>query len=557
MFGRLRDFTRLAAYIKPYRWRLVITILISLAGTLMGLVQPYLSKYLVDGALLRKDRHALLLASVLMLASTVLSFAMNYWSAFHYMRLSSSMLFDMRLAVYRHVLTLSPRFFAKARLGDLVSRLNGDVAEVQRISADLLLSVLSNSLFLIGSLCLMLWLSWRLFIAGVLLVPVAAVLFQFCQVRIAALALQLRERSADIGTAFVETLLANRLVGCLFSHEFELERFRIRNDAFIATLLRFQRLSICGRSFPGFLLSAATVAVFLYGGREIIAGHITIGTLVAFMAYQARLMSPVQSFMGLSTAVTTARVSLGRVLELLDTPPEIVDCSNPRDLSAVRDNIRFHEVTLCHEGRTVLDKASFDIQAGSLTVLMGESGGGKSTVADLLVRLLDPDSGSVSIDGTDLRSFRLAHLRRTVVLIDQTPALLHGALFDNIAYANPGVTTDSVSMAARAAGLATLIAKLPEGLNTLVGERGSTLSAGERQRVAIARSFLADPDVLILDEPTAALDRATGRELLRNIRARFRDKTVIVITHKLIEHLDVDRLLLIEAGKVTEAGVLA
>ena len=557
MFGRLREFTRLAAYIKPYRWRLVITILISLAGTLMGLVQPYLSKYLVDGALLRKDRHALLLASILMLASTVLSFVMNYWSAFHYMRLSAAMLFDMRLAVYRHVLTLSPRFFAKARLGDLVSRLNGDVAEVQRISADLLLSVLSNSLFLIGSLCLMLWLSWRLFIVGVLLVPVAAVLFQFCQVRIAALALQLRERSADIGTAFVETLLANRLVACLFSHEFELERFRTRNDAFIATLLRFQRLSICGRSLPGFLLSAATVAVFLYGGREIIAGRITIGTLVAFMAYQARLMSPVQSFMGLSTAVTSARVSLRRVLELLDTPPEIIDCSRPRDLRAVHATIRFDEVTLCHEGRTVLDKASFDIQAGSLTVLMGESGGGKSTVADLLIRLLDPDSGSVSIDGIDLRSFRLAHLRRTVVLIDQTPALLHGTLFDNIAYANPRATADSVSMAAKSAGLAPLLEKLPESLNTLVGERGSTLSAGERQRVAIARSFLADPDVLILDEPTAALDRATARELLRNIRRTFHNKTVIVITHKLLEDLNIDHLLLMEAGKVTEAGVLA
>jgi ATP-binding cassette subfamily B protein len=435
-------------------------------------------------------------------------------------------------------------------LGDLVSRLNGDVAEVQRISGDFFLTTVTNCLFIVGSLSMMILLSWKLFLVGVILIPFSIALFRFFQVRMNVLAREVRERSADIGTLFVETLLGVRLVACFNSSEYELERFQKRNDSFVAALMRFQRTSMLGRSVPGSLISAATVAVFVYGGQEIIAGRLSIGTLVAFMAYHSLLLSPVQSLIGLSAALTSAKVSLGRVLELIDTPIEVNERADAVAISEVREGIAFRGVTLLHDERTVLDNVSFDIPAAAFSVIVGPSGAGKSTIADLIVRLLDADSGVVLVDGIDVKGLRLRDLRSTIVLIDQSPYLFHGSLFENIAYAKPAVSRASAEQAAHAAGLSELLQRLPEGLATLVGERGLTLSAGERQRVAVARAFLSDPDVLILDEPSAALDTERERELIDNLRRGFAGKTLIAITHKPAFVDAADHVFFIKDGRV-------
>ena len=548
-----RDFLRMKVFVRPYACQLGLMIVIGLAGSALGLVQPYLSKYLVDNALLRRDVHALMISAVLMFAATVAGSILSYVSGYGYMRVSASMLLDMRLKVYAHLHALSPRFYARARLGDLVSRLNGDVAEVQRISSDFFLTTLTNALFIAGSLGMMIWLSWKLFFVGIVLIPFSIALFRFFQIRMNLLARELRERSAAIGTLFVETLLGVRLVACFNSSEYESERFRSRNDSFVSTLMRFQSTSMLGRTVPGTLLTAATTAVFVYGGQQIIAGQMTMGTLVAFMAYHSRLLSPVQSLLGLSASLSSAKVSLSRVLELLDAPIEVTEQPDAVPVSAVHRSIEFRDVTLRHAGRAVLDDVSFEIPAGMFSVIVGPSGGGKSTIADLIVRLLDPDAGAVMIDGLDLKRTRLSDLRRTVVLIDQSPYLFHGTLYENIAYAKPFVGRVAVEQAAHAAGLTELLRGLPEGLNTVAGERGLTLSAGERQRVAIARAFLAKPEVLILDEPSAALDAACERELVDNLRWAFAGKTLIAITHKPALASVADHILYIKDGRVVEA----
>lgn len=548
-----RDFLRMKVFVRPYASQLGLMIVIGLAGSALGLVQPYLSKYLVDNALLRRDVHALMISAVLMFAATVAGSILSYVSGYGYMRVSASMLLDMRLKVYAHLHALSPRFYARARLGDLVSRLNGDVAEVQRISSDFFLTTLTNALFIAGSLGMMIWLSWKLFFVGIVLIPFSIALFRFFQIRMNLLARELRERSAAIGTLFVETLLGVRLVACFNSSEYESERFRSRNDSFVSTLMRFQSTSMLGRTVPGTLLTAATTAVFVYGGQQIIAGQMTMGTLVAFMAYHSRLLSPVQSLLGLSASLSSAKVSLSRVLELLDAPIEVTEQPDAVAVSAVHRSIEFRDVTLRHDGRAVLDDVSFEIPAGVFSVIVGPSGSGKSTIADLMVRLLDPDAGAVMIDGLDLKRTRLSDLRRTVVLIDQSPYLFHGTLYENIAYAKPFVGRAAVEQAAHAAGLTELLRGLPEGLNTVAGERGLTLSAGERQRVAIARAFLAKPEVLILDEPSAALDAACERELVDNLRWAFAGKTLIAITHKPALASVADHILYIKDGRVVEA----
>jgi len=549
------QYRRALAYIAPYWRRLALVVTVSLFSTLLGLSQPYISKLLIDEALLRRNREVLLVVAALMLGATVLGFLLNIVSSYRYVQVSAEVLFDMRLALYRHLQNLSPRFYARARLGDIVSRLNNDIAEVQRISADTILSLLANVLFLAGSVAIMLWLNWRLFLLSVVFLPLSALSLRHYQRRLTGQVRELRERSADIGSFMVETLLGMRLVVSSNAQAHEAGRFRQANLRFIEALLGMQLTSYLAGAVPGTVLTVSTAVLFLYGGHLVISEQMTVGALVAFLAYHLRLLAPVQNLMGLYTNLVTGAVSLGRVFELLDTRVEVAERPNAQPLAEVRGEIAFEEVTLRHDREgPVLDGVSFRVPAGSICALVGPSGVGKSTIADLILRLYDPDAGTVRLDGRDLREIRLADLRRAIALVDQAPFLFHAGIRENIAYANPEATREEMVEAARAAAIHDFIAALPEGYETVVGERGMTLSAGERQRIAIAQALLRRPSVLVLDEPTAALDPATEKSLCATLTELMRGRTAMIITHRpsLIEIADL--VVVLEAGKVAETG---
>ncbi len=550
----LAQYRRALAYISPYRGRLAIVGAVSLFSTLLGLTQPYISKLLIDEALLRRDREALLLVAGLMVAVTVLGFALNILSSYRYVKVSAGVLFDMRLAVYRRLQELSPRFYSRARLGDIVSRINNDIAEVQRISADAILSLLSNIVFLAGSVAIMLWLNWRLFLLSIVFLPLSVVSLRHYQRRLTGQVRDLRERSADIGSFLIESLMGMRLVVTSNAQAHEVRRFQTGNLRFIESLLGMQLTSYMAGALPGTVLTLSTAVLFLYGGHLVIAGQMTIGALVAFLAYHLRLLAPVQNLLGLYTNLVTGGVSLARVFELLDTPVEVVERPDARPLAEVRGEIEFENVTVRYGRETaVLDAVSFRVPAGGICALVGPSGVGKSTIADLILRLCDPDSGTVRLDGQDLRDVRLADLRGAIALVDQAPCLFHASIRENIAYGNPEAAREEIIAAARAAAIHDFIAELPDGYDTLVGERGLTLSAGERQRIAIARALLRRPPVLVLDEPSAALDAATEKSLSAALAELMRGRTAIVITHRpaLIEIADY--VVVLDGGKVSSA----
>jgi ATP-binding cassette subfamily B protein len=544
------EYRRIKPFLVPYASRLGVILGISVLATALGLTQPYISKLLIDDALLRRDMRALAWVAGLMFGVTVLGFLLNILSSYQYVRVSASMLFDMRLALYRHLQTLSPRFYAKWRLGDLVSRLNNDIGEVQRVSADTLLSVLSNVVFLVGSVVMMLALNWRLFLFSAIFVPVSLTTFRYYQRKLMIYTKELRERGADLGSLFVDTLLGMRTVVTSNAGEREANKFRERNNAFVDILLRLQMTSFLSGALPGTILTAATAGVFLLGGWMIIHGSMTIGTLVAFMAYHMRLLTPVQTMMGLAANLASARVSLGRIFEVLDTAPEITDRPDAITLKAVRGDIAFENVTLRHDRADVLSGVSFIIRAGTFCAILGPSGVGKSTVADLVVRLLDPDSGSISLDGHDVRDLRIKDVRDHIGLVDQSPYLFNATIAENIAYARPDATRLEIEAAGAAAGLDELIRRLPEGYETKTGERGLALSAGERQRIAIARALLRRPSVLVLDEPTSALDAETEKLVAHNLRENLRNSTVIVITHRPALAEIADQVINLREGKV-------
>ncbi|MGZ6015703.1 MAG: ABC transporter ATP-binding protein, partial [Phenylobacterium sp.] len=524
-----RTYARLWPFMRPYARGLVLVLLVSLFSTALGLTQPYISKLLIDKALLRHDMSALIEISGLMVAATVAGYVLNILASYRYVSLSAAMLYDIRVALFRHLQTLSPRFYAGFRLGDLMSRLNSDVGDVQRAAADSLLSVLSNVLFFVGCVTMMLWLNWRLFLVSVVLVPVCLFTFAYFQQRLTALTREMRERSADLGSLFVDTILGMRVVISLQAGEHETARFRQRNDAFVSSMLKMQIASFMAGALPGAIITAATSAVILYGGWMIMHGQMTIGALVAFMAYHARLLGPLQTLMGLASSLASTRVSLARIFELFDTPAEVTECAEPRRLSSVRRNIRFENVYLRYDRDPVLVDVNLEIPRGAVCAILGPSGVGKSTLADLMVRYLDPDQGRILIDGSDLRELALADVRREVMLVDQSPYLFNDTIAANIAFAAPDATQDQIETAGRAAGLDELIRRLPQGYETRTGERGLALSSGERQRIALARAFLRRPSVLILDEPTSALDAETERLIARSLREALPSAAIVVI----------------------------
>ncbi len=549
------DLRRLVGYVAPYWRRLVLVLALSLVSTGLSLLLPYLVRALVDRALLGRDSAALVRIVLAFAGLTLTSFALNVVSGLRYTRVSADILFDMRLALFRHLQRLSPRFYAAMPLGQIASRINSDIGEIQRVAAEIALAWIGNVVFLAGAVAILIYLDPLLFAVSLAVLPLSLFALIRYRRKLETSIAGVRDRSADIGTFLIEALQGMRLVVSHNAQEREAARFRERNDGFVDALMRMRRLTYLSGGVPGLLLAAGSGLVFLVGGWRVIDGTITMGTLVAFVAYQMRLLGPVQGLMGLYASVATARVSLRRVHEILDTPPEVTEAEHAIPLPSARGEIDLEGVTFTFgRGAPVLDGVHLTVAAGQRVAIVGASGGGKSTIADLLVRQLDPSGGRILLDGHDLRDLKLADLRRQVVVVDQDPFIFNTTVAENIRYARPDASAADVIAAARSAGLGELLDRLPQGIDTPVGERGRALSAGERQRVAIARAFLADPAVLVLDEATGAVDPAMEAQVMAGYEAVMRGRTTIVISHRLEPARRADRVVVLEKGQIVEEG---
>ena len=548
-------FRRALTYVIPYWRRLLLVVVLSLVSTCVSLYLPLLARDLVDEALIGRDSSALVRVVVLLVVFMLIGFVLNVVSGLRYTRVSAEILFDMRLALYRHLQKLSPRFYARTRLGDVVSRLNNDIGEIQRVAAEVALAWVGNVLFLIGAVVVMVWLDFRLFLVGIALVPISLWALVHYRRRLESRVATLRDRSADIGSFLIETLQATMVVVTSNAQARETERFEGRNNRFIDALMAMQRVTYLSGGLPGLILAGSTALVFVYGGQRVIAETLTMGDLVAFMAYQMRLLAPVQALMGLYTNLATAKVSLDRVHEISDAEPEVNELSGAFKLTNVLGSIQFEKVSFSFDRRVpTLEDVSFNIHPGETVAIVGESGTGKSTIAYLLLRLFDPDDGSVLLDGHNLREVALTGLRQSVAFVDQEPSLFHTSVRENITYACPTAPMSSVEAAAAAAGIHDFISSLPQGYDTVIGERGAALSVGERQRLAIARALLMEPSVLVLDEPTASLDPATERHVLDGYAGIMGNRTTIVISHRLELAHRADRVLVLQNAHIVESG---
>jgi len=528
------DLRWLFSFVRPRSAALAGVALLSLTATALGLAQPWLTKWLIDDGLLARDFNVVVITCLALVTAALVGALLSGLNRRAYVRVSGRVLFALREALYRHLQTLPPTFFARARTGDVLNRLDGDVAEIQRFAVDGLLGGFNGTLALLGALALMAGLSWELSLLAFTLLPAQLLFLARIRPRVERDTRRVRERSGDLSAFLVDGLGTMKLTQAVAAERREAERLAAHNRNYLTDLLRLETSNFFAGTVPGLLNHLATAVVFVIGGWWVVNGSMTVGTLIAFSVYLARASGPVQTLLGLYVASRRARVSLDRVRELLDEKPAVAPPANPRPLpKGGRGQVQLHGVTFGYgDAPPILAEASALFPAGTRVALRGPSGVGKSTLTDLLARFYDPASGHITLDGIDLRQLDLTALRRAIAVVSQDTLLVPGDIAENIRYAVPEASDSQVRDAANQAQLAADIEHFPDGYASQVGTRGLALSGGQRQRLAIARALLMQPRVLVLDEATSAVDLATEERIGAEIDRLFANCTRIVISHR-------------------------
>ncbi len=542
----------LFSFIKPQKKAIFVVLGLSLLASIMVLLQPWLTKMLIDDGLLAKDYAMLLQIAGVMVVVGIFNTVLSGFNRYCHTRLSGRVLFSLREDLYQHLQKLSPSFYSQRRIGDLMSRIDGDVAQIQRFAVDALFASVSSILGLIGATVLMLTLSWELSLIVAVLIPLEVLWLRWMRRKVEKHTRALRERSADLSSFLVETLPAMKFIQSVGQEAKESRRLQGLGDSYLNQLLKLQIVEFFTQAIPGTLTSISRAGVFILGGYWVIEGQWQLGALIAFSTYLGMAIGPVQSLLGLYVSLQRMVVSLDRVMELRAEPVNVDSQLSPVELPEQGGRLQLDNVSFTHQKRDqkTLSQASVTIEAGQKVAIMGPSGAGKSTLIDLLQRHYDPDEGRILCDGVDLRECSLGDLRRRIAVVSQEIVLFRGSLTENIRYAWPAASDEQVKAAAIQAQLGELIAQLPQGMDTQLGERGQQLSGGQKQRIAIARALLQQPKILVMDEATSAVDEATEREIIASVDLLFQERTRILISHRASTLENADLYLSLEQGQL-------
>lgn len=593
-----RLLKRVFRYARPY-WKSVIVVLLTIViVSLLELIPPLLYRELIDHVLPNRNVGRLNLLALVMVAIPIISGLISVVQRYFNAKVGEGIIYDLRQELYRHLQSMSLRFFTHTKSGEIISRLNNDVVGAQNAITGSIPNLATNTFTLISTLAVMLTIEWRLTLLSISVLP----LFILPARRVGRILRHIRRRAmelnADMSNAIGETLNINGalLVKTFGRGQYEVERYREINrqvrDIGVrrATVGRwfFMGLSIIG--------TLGTALIYWMGGHFVLDGAISVGTIVAFVAYLTRLYGPISALSNVQVEFAQAMVSFERVFEYLDLPLEIADKPGAVELADVDGRIRFEDVSFSYlagmeasdgaaplvasaeqrEGRQMpgdipaeeeeetsgsaatrlwaLQDLSFEVEPGELVALVGPSGAGKTTITYLLPRLYDPTEGRITLDGYDLRDVTLESLARQIGIVTQETYLLHHTVWANLVYARPDASRTEVEAACRAAHIHEFIMGLPEQYQTVVGERGYRLSGGEKQRLAIARVILKDPRILILDEATAHLDSQSEALIQAALAPLFAGRTSLVIAHRLSTILAADKILVLDEGRLVETG---
>ncbi len=551
---------RIGRLFTPYRWQLAIVTAIIAASSVIGLASPFLLRAVIDTAL--PDRNLRLLAWLVigMVAVAAVTSAFGVIQTWISTKVGQQVMHGLRTSVFSHLQRQSVAFFTRTRTGEVQSRITNDIGGMESVVTSTATSIAANLTTAIATAVAMAVLSWRLSLISLVVMPPAIYLTgRVARMRRAITTEQQREL-ASLNVTIEEALSINgvELAKTMGAGPSLVRRFTASSARLIDLELRSQLAGRWRMASLTIIFAAIPAIIYLAAGLPVTAGAISIGTLIAFTTLQNSLFRPLTGLLNTSVSVISSLALFARIFEYLDLPVEVDDPAHPVEIDPARvtGHVRLSGVSFTYPGadRTAVAGLDLDIPAGSTLALVGETGSGKTTLAALIARLYDPSTGTVRIDGTDIRQMRLADLAAVVGVVSQETYLLHTTVRENLRYARPGASDAEIEDAARAAQIHDLIAGLPDGYDTMVGSRGHRFSGGEKQRLAIARTLLRDPRVLVLDEATSALDTETERAVQQAFDTLARGRTTITIAHRLSTVRNADQIVVLDHGRIVEAG---
>jgi len=561
---RLRRLRGVAELLGPYRGRSIVAMVSLVLATVASLAPPYLAKLAIDdGITPPADLHALNLIVAAFIGAALLYWGATYLQTYLVGWVGQRVLQDLRLRIFTHLQRQSIGFFSRRKTGVLISRLTNDIQALDQLVTDGIVTLFQSTLTLVGTVVILLLLDVQLalvvFVATLPPLAVGSVAFRYFA---AGAYRAVRDRIANVTAYLQETLSGVRIVRAFGQEPRHVKRFAELNEEHRAA--NYRTIQLNAAYFPGveLLSSIGTAVILLYGGYQAIDGNITVGVLIAFVGYLQSFFDPIQQLSNLYVTYQQGMAAIDKIFDLLDTEPDMHDSPGARDLDTIRGEIEFDDVWFAYDGPRAEDSepswalrdVAMLVLAGETLALVGETGAGKSTLAKLVARFYDPQRGAVRVDGHDLRDVTQASLRRQLGIVPQEGFLFAGTVRENIEFGRPGASELELVAAAKAVGAHEFIKAMPDGYDTDVGERGSRLSAGQRQLIALARALTADPRILVLDEATANVDVHAESAIEEGLRKLLAGRTAIVIAHRLSTVMRADRIAVLEHGKVVEVG---
>lgn len=561
---------RLSPYIRKRKGRLGLALACGVGYTLTGLLEPWTMKLILDNVILGQplpdilarafpllagDRFVLLnvlVGAIILLATTRGLF--YYYQKLLTARVGQQATADIRLELYRHIQRLSLTFHNRRRTGDILARLTSDVRFLRDVFISLPLTIVSELMLIVGMVVVMFLMDWSLTLLALMVLPGLAVMLRAYQGPMRKAVRRQREREGDIATIASEVLGAIKVVQGFRREEYEADRFNVENKRSLRTGLKAARLEAKLRWYAEIAVAVVTAIVIGVAARRVLAGSLTPGDIIVFVQYLKTFNRPLRRVSRMAERAARGAAAAERVLEMMSLEPAVKDLPGATRAPRFAGQIVFDGVSLAHRRRQVLSDIDLRIEHGERVGIVGPTGAGKSSLIALIPRFYDPATGQVRIDGRDVREFKLATLRDQISLVFQEPILFATSIAENIGYGNPSADKTEIVRAAQRAGIDHVISSLPDGYDTVIGERGCTLSGGERQCVAIARAIIKDAPIVILDEPTAGLDSWSAALVVQAIRQLMEARTVIMISHDLRNLRDVERLVVVDSGRIIDQG---
>ncbi|GAA2871602.1 multidrug ABC transporter ATP-binding protein [Actinoplanes cyaneus] len=555
--ARSVSLRRIGALFIGHRKQLALVVAIIVVASVLGMASPFLLREIIDVALPHSDLRLLswLVAGMIVVAAitSVLGVVQTWIST----TVGQRVMHRLRVDVFSHLQRQSVGFFTRTRTGEVQSRITNDIGGMQSVVTSTATSIAANLTTVVATIVAMVALTWQLTLISLLVLPPAILLTRrVARMRQKITAARQREL-AELNVIIEEGLSINgiQLSKTMGAGAAQIERFTGSSGRLIDLELRSELAGRWRMAAMNIIFAVIPATIYLAAGLPFAAGAMSIGTLVAFTALQGNLFRPLMSLLDVSVTMTSSLALFARIFEYLDLPVEISSPASPVRLDRVHGHLRFEDVSFAYdEHAPALAAIDLDVPAGSSLALVGETGSGKSTTAALIARLHDPTAGRVTIDGVDLRDLALTDLADIVGVVSQETYLLHTTIRENLRYAKPSATDAEIEAACRAAQIHSLIAALPDGYDTMVGSRGHRFSGGEKQRIAIARTLLRDPRILVLDEATSALDNETERAVQRAFDELSRGRTTVTIAHRLSTVRDADQIVVLDHGRVLESG---